>query len=230
MPPVDSPLAPALGRRAETLERVLASGVVLIVRLRSSDGLDGIAEAAVRGGVGALEVTMNTPGALDWLRGARTRFGDRLALGVGTVLDVPQARKAIEAGAEFYVSPVLDTDVLGVARESGLVTIPGAFTPTEILASWQAGADLVKVFPANVGGPRYLADVLAPLNDIPLFPTGGIDESNAGAFVRAGASAIAVGASIVNEETVGGRRFDEIAERCARVVQTVATARRPAGD
>ncbi len=207
------------------LDRILDAGLVVIARLPSADGLDRVAEAAIRGGASALEVTMNTPGALTWLRGAGASFDDRLLLGAGTVLDTEQAAAAFEAGARFYVAPTLDLDVLAAAKRAGVLAIPGALTPNEILAAWRAGADLVKVFPAGVGGPRYLADVLAPLDKIPLFPTGGIDESNAADFISAGAAAVAIGASVVNPGAVAQGRFDEMADRIRRVVEIVAEAR-----
>lgn len=202
-----------------------ASGVVLIVRLPSADGLDDVTKAAIRGGVGALEVTTNTPGALEWLSSATARFEGRILLGMGTVLDMEQAEAAIEAGARFCVSPVLDLDILQVVKKAGLLMIPGGLTPPEILNAWRAGADMVKLFPANIGGPRYVSDVLAPLDDVLLFPTGGIDERNAADFIRAGAAAVAIGASVVNRESVAQGRFDDIAERCGLVVRSIAAAR-----
>jgi 2-dehydro-3-deoxyphosphogluconate aldolase / (4S)-4-hydroxy-2-oxoglutarate aldolase len=212
--------------RHPLFERLVESGVVVVVRLPSSEGLDRVAQAAIRAGAGALEVTTNTPGALGWLRQARTRFGDQLLLGMGTVVDTTQAAQAFEAGARFYVAPTLDVDVVASARTAGVLAIPGAFTPTEILAAWRAGADLVKVFPASVGGPRYLADVLAPLDGIPLFPTGNVDASNAADFIHAGAAALAIGASAVNAQLVADGRFDEMSDRIRRVVDIVREARR----
>lgn len=211
--------------KAAAIGRVLDAGVLVIVRLPSGDGLDRVAEAAIRGGAGALEVTMNTPGGLDWLRGATARFDDALLLGCGTVLDATQAESAIAAGARLIVAPDFDPEVVRAARAADCLAIPGALTPTEIKAAWRAGADLVKVFPATLGGPRYIADILAPLEGVRLLPTGGIDETNAADFVRAGASAVAIGGSIVNAETVAAGRFDAMAERVRRVVDAVAVAR-----
>lgn len=207
------------------IERITGPGLVVIVRLTSTQGLDAIAEAAIRGGAGAFEVTMNTPGALDWLPSARDRFGEQLLLGVGTVLEPEAATRAIDAGAQFVVAPDYNPAVVTMTKAASVLSIPGAFTPTEIMAAWRAGADIVKVFPAGVGGPRYLADVLAPLDHIPLFPTGGIDESNAADYIRAGATVIAAGASIVNVKTVGERRFDEMASRFRRMVEIIAETR-----
>jgi 2-dehydro-3-deoxyphosphogluconate aldolase/(4S)-4-hydroxy-2-oxoglutarate aldolase len=211
--------------RASMLERLTRSGLVIIIRLPSSDGLDRVAEAAIRGGAGALEVTMNTPGGLDWLRGARDRFGEELLLGVGTVLDAEQAARALDAGAGFLVAPGLDIDVVAAARRAGALAMPGALTPTEIVAAWRAGADVVKLFPARLGGPKYLADVLAPLDEIPLLPTGGVDETNAADFIRAGAVGVAVGGSIVNARAVAEGQFEQMAERIGRVVRAIAEAR-----
>ncbi len=207
------------------IEPMTRSGVVVIIRLRTADGFDRIAEAAIRGGAGALEVTMNTPGGLEWLREARGRFGGALLLGVGTVLDVGQAAEALDAGAQFLVAPGFDAEVVAAAKRAGALAIPGAFTPTEIVTAWRAGADVVKLFPARVGGPKYLADVLAPLDQIPLLPTGGVDEKNAAEFIRAGAVAVAVGSSIVNARAVAERRFDEMAERLRVLVGSIAEAR-----
>jgi 2-dehydro-3-deoxyphosphogluconate aldolase / (4S)-4-hydroxy-2-oxoglutarate aldolase len=207
------------------IEPVTRSGVVVIIRLRSADGFDEIAQAAIRGGAGALEVTMNTPGGLKWLRRARDRFGEKLLLGVGTVLDAAQAAEALDAGAQFLVAPGFDGDVVAAAKRAGALAMPGAFTPTEIVTAWRAGADIVKLFPARVGGPKYLADVIAPLDQIPLLPTGGVDEKNAAEFIRAGAVAVAVGSSIVNARAVAERRFDEMAERLRQLVRSIAEAR-----
>jgi 2-dehydro-3-deoxyphosphogluconate aldolase/(4S)-4-hydroxy-2-oxoglutarate aldolase len=211
--------------RASMLERLTRSGLVIIIRLPSSDGLDRVAEAAIRGGAGALEVTMNTPGGLDWLRGARDRFGEDLLLGVGTVLDAGQAARALDAGARFLVAPGLDAAVVAAARRAGALAMPGAFTPTEIVTAWRAGADIVKLFPARLGGPKYLADVLAPLDEIPLLPTGGVDETNAAEFIRAGAVGVAVGGSIVNARSIAEGHFERMAERIGKVVRVIAEAR-----
>jgi 2-dehydro-3-deoxyphosphogluconate aldolase/(4S)-4-hydroxy-2-oxoglutarate aldolase len=210
---------------AAALGRVLDAGVLVIVRLPSGESLDRVAEAAIRGGAGALEVTMNTPGGLEWLRGAMSRFGDALLLGCGTVLDATQAKSAIAAGARLIVAPDFDPEVMGAARTAGCLAVPGALTPSEIKAAWRAGADLVKIFPATLGGPRYIADVLAPLEGVRLIPTGGIDEANAADFIRAGASAVAIGGSIVNANTVAAGQFDAMAERIRHVVDAVAAAR-----
>lgn len=207
------------------LARVTGPGVIVIVRLPFLADLDRIAECAIAGGAGALEVTLNTPGALDWLPGAVNRFGDRLLLGAGTVLSGDDARRALAAGARFLVSPHFDREVVTVAREAGVISMPAAYTPTEIVAAWQAGGDLIKLFPAGTGGARYLRDVRAPLDMIPLVPTGGVNEATAGDFIRAGAAALGLGSSVVNAGAVKATRYDEMAASIRRTIALVREAR-----
>lgn len=212
--------------RAAVLEAITGPGFVLIVRLPSTDGLDHVADALVTAGGAALEVALNTPGALEWLARSRDRWNG-LVLGAGTVLSARVAQQALDAGARFLVAPNLCRPVVEAAHDRGALAIPGAFTPHEIVAAADAGADLVKLFPAGVGGPRYVADILAPLDDVALLPTGGIDESNVSEFIRAGAAAVGIGANVVNSQSVGERSFDDIATRLTRIRQLIAAARGP---
>lgn len=207
------------------LARVTGPGVIVIVRLPFLADLDRIAESAIAGGAGALEVTLNTPGALDWLPDAVHRFGDRLLLGAGTVLTGDDARRALAAGAQFLVSPHFDREVVAVAREAGVISMPAAYTPTEIVAAWQAGGDLIKLFPAGTGGARYLRDLRAPLDMIPLVPTGGVNEATAGDFIRAGAAALGLGSSVVNAGAVKDARYDEMTASMRRTIALVHEAR-----
>src|SRR5918911_399903 len=161
-----------------------------------------VAAALVEGGITTLEFTLTTPGAITAIERCRARFGEAVVVGAGTVLDADGARRCLAAGAQFLVSPGLDPNVIAVARDGGALAMPGAMTPTEILAAWRAGADVVKVFPARALGPRYIADVLAPLPDVPLMPTGGVDATNAAEYLRTGAVAVAVGGNLVDPATV----------------------------
>lgn len=207
------------------LERITATGVVLVARLASTSALDGIARAAAESGVGALEVTLDTPGALQWLDDARTSWGERLALGAGTVMDAAAARDAAAAGAGFLVSPVLDESVVEAARDGGIPVIPGALTPSEIVRAHAAGAGLVKVYPASLGGPGYLASLRAPLAGIPLLATGGVTVANAVDFIAAGAAAVGLGGSLLDP---GGRRepaLDALEQSLRRALESVAAAR-----
>jgi 2-dehydro-3-deoxyphosphogluconate aldolase/(4S)-4-hydroxy-2-oxoglutarate aldolase len=212
--------------RAESFQRVTCCGVVAIVRLTSADDLLAVARAVLAGGVDVVEFTMTTPGALDVLRDGTREFGDEILLGAGTVLDPETARAAILAGARFVVSPTLRRETIETCHRYGVLAIPGAFTPTEILTAWEWGADLVKVFPATTGGPRYLRDVLAPLPQVALMPTGGVDLDNTEAFIRAGARAVAVGSNLVDPRALAERDFAQLTKSAAQYRAAVEAGRR----
>jgi 2-dehydro-3-deoxyphosphogluconate aldolase/(4S)-4-hydroxy-2-oxoglutarate aldolase len=181
-----------------------------------------VAEALVEGGITTLEFTLTTPGAVVAIERCRARFGEAVVVGAGTVLDAGDAHRCLEAGAQFLVSPGVDPDVIAAARAGGALAMPGAMTPTEILAAWCAGADVVKVFPARALGPRYIADVLAPLPDVLLMPTGGVDEKNAADYLRAGAVAVAVGGNLVDPATVARGDWAALTARAYALVAAVA--------
>lgn len=211
--------------RHEILSRMLSTGVVAIVRLNSAESLQQVADAIVEGGVDAIEFTMTTPGALGILEAASGKLGDSVILGAGTVLDPESARAAILAGARFIVSPSLDQTTIETCHRYGVVAVPGVLTPTEIASALGWGADLIKLFPASVGGPDYLKAVRAPLPQAPLVPTGGVDVENAGAYIKAGAVAVAVGGSLVNGKLVAGGEFGKMTEIAMRLVHEVRAAR-----
>ena len=211
--------------RADTLDQVLESGIVAIVRSPRSDQLIGVARALADGGVRAIEITLTVPNALDVIRDVAREMGERILLGAGTVLDPETARAAILAGAEYIVSPTLNLDVIRTCRRYDKVVMPGAFTPTEILTAWEAGADVVKVFPADVGGPNYLKAVLAPLPQVRLMPTGGVDLNTAAAFLKAGACCLGVGSALVDKDAVRTGDFDRIRELAEKYVRIVREAR-----
>ncbi len=211
-------------RRAR-LDRILDGGVVAIVRLPSADWLLQVARAIRAGGVRAIEFTMTTPRALETLEKASAEMGDDVVLGAGTVLDGPTARSAIQAGARFVVAPTLSRETIETCHRYDVAVIPGAFTPTEILTAWEWGADLVKVFPATGLGPRYFRDVLAPLPQVRLVPTGGVDLENAAAFIEAGAAAIAVGSNLVDARVVAAGDFAALTERARAFRAAVDGAR-----
>lgn len=177
------------------------SGIIAIVRADGADGLVKIIEAIAAGGVRCIEVTMTTPGALEALAEASRAFeGKEVLLGVGSVLDAETARLAILAGAEYVVSPNTSRAVIAMAHSYGKAALPGAFTPNEIVAAWQAGGDLIKVFPATLGGLEYIKAVRAPLPDIPLVPTGGVSAQNLHEFLSAGVAAVGVGTALVSKK------------------------------
>ncbi len=205
----------------ELLERTLKDRLVAIIRLRHEAPLTRVAEALVAGGIRALEFTLTSPGAIPAITVCRARFGDDIIVGAGTVLDEEEARRCLDAGARFLVSPGFDPAVVALARERGALAMPGALTPTEIVTAWRAGADVVKVFPARAFGPRYIADLLAPLPRVSLMPTGGVDETNVADYLRAGAVGVAVGGKLVGEDAVGRADWDALTERARVLVAAV---------
>jgi 2-dehydro-3-deoxyphosphogluconate aldolase/(4S)-4-hydroxy-2-oxoglutarate aldolase len=211
--------------KQEQMERIEDCGVVAIIRANSSEELIDVAAAIKEGGVDVIEVTMTTPDALRIISEVSKKYGDEVLIGVGSVLDAETARAAILAGAEFVVSPVVKQDVIEISRRYSKVVMPGAFTPTEILTAWEMGADYVKVFPSSLGGASYIKAVKAPLPQIPLVPTGGVEVSNAGEFIKAGSAALGVGSSLVNPKVVAKRQFDLLAETAQKLVQEVRKAR-----
>lgn len=210
--------------RTALLQRALSRKVIAIVRLRHPAPLLDLAAALIEGGITALEFTLNTPGALDAIERCRTRYGGDAVIGAGTVLNGSEARRSLDAGAQFLVSPGFDREVLEAARAGGALSMPGAMTPTEIVTAWRAGADVVKVFPARSLGPRYISDLLGPLADVPLMPTGGVDEKNAGEYLRAGAVAVAVGGNLVDAATISRSDWATLTARARALLDAVHVA------
>jgi 2-dehydro-3-deoxyphosphogluconate aldolase/(4S)-4-hydroxy-2-oxoglutarate aldolase len=207
------------------LQQILDSGIVAVVRAPQAEQLVGVARALVHGGVHAIEITMTVPDAIEVLRKVASDLAGEILLGAGTVLDAETARAAILAGAEYIVAPTVNRQVITLCRRYGKVVMPGAFTPTEILSAWQAGADVVKVFPADLGGPNYLKAVLAPLPQVRLMPTGGVDLATAPEFLRAGACCLGVGSALVDKEAIRQRDFDRITKLAQQFVNLVRVTR-----
>ena len=204
-----------------TLEKILASGSIAIVRATIACDLMGIVEALGEGGLEVVEITATTPGACEAIHRVSTGLPDVL-IGAGTVIDAASARRVLDAGARFLVSPTMDEEVMQVACERQAVAIPGALTPTEIVAARNAGADVVKVFPAATYGPDYIQALKAPLPGIRLAPTGGVTGANAGAYLQAGAAVVCVGSWLVPRDAVRRGKYAVISERARALVNTVA--------
>jgi 2-dehydro-3-deoxyphosphogluconate aldolase / (4S)-4-hydroxy-2-oxoglutarate aldolase len=207
--------------RDRTLARILESGIVAVVRAATGKSLVQVANALAQGGVTAIEVTFTVPGALDVIRHVNQDFGDSIVLGAGTVLDPETARAAILAGAEYIVAPTLNHDVIRLCKRYDKAVMPGAFTPTEILSAWESGADIVKVFPADSGGPAYLKALRGPLPHIRLMPTGGVDLSTAESFLKAGACCLGVGSALVEPDAVSSGDFDRIRDLAVQFIAIV---------
>jgi len=204
---------------------IVDSGVVAIMRAKSSDQLMAAAEAILGGEVRAIEVTMTTPGALDVIRQATSQFSVDVIFGAGSVLDPETARAAILAGAQFIVCPTLNLKTIELCKRYSIPVMPGAYTPTEILTAWEAGASMVKVFPASVGGPGYIKAVKAPLPQIKLTAVGGVDLGNCADFIRAGCEVVGIGGELVNQKLLDTRDFTAITERARAFRQEVEKGR-----
>ncbi|WP_028661358.1 bifunctional 4-hydroxy-2-oxoglutarate aldolase/2-dehydro-3-deoxy-phosphogluconate aldolase [Nocardioides insulae] len=172
------------------------AGAVLILRMESAGAAETVARAAVEGGIRVLEIPLTVPDALGAISRLSKEFGDDVLVGAGTVLDEEAARRSVDSGAGLLVTPHVAPDVMAAAREADVAALGGAFTPSEVLASARSGADLVKLFPAEVHGPAYLSSILAPLAHIPVCPTGGVSPDNVGQWVAAGASAVGMASAI----------------------------------
>lgn len=211
--------------RDTDLKRVLDLGLVAIIRSPSSDQLVEVAEALVAGGIDVLEVTFTVPDALGVLSAVRKKLGDRVLLGAGTVLDSETARAALLAGAEYIVTPTVNPKVIELCRRYDKVVMPGAFTPTEVLTAWEAGADAVKLFPAEIGGPAHLKALKGPFPQIRILPTGGVNLETLGDFVKAGACAVGLGSALVEKTALEQRNFARITELAGKYVAAMKAAR-----
>ncbi len=207
------------------LRVIIDCGVVAVVRVGSAREALEVCPAIARGGVKPVEVTMTVPNAIDVIKEFKSTVKDEVLVGAGTVLDPETARAAILAGVDYIVTPTLNLKVIEMCHRYGIVVIPGAFTPTEILTAWEAGADIVKVFPAGVAGPQYLKDIKGPLPQVRLLPTGGVTLENTPDFIKAGAVAVAVGTALVDKKLVAEKKFDLITERARQFVEAVRKAR-----
>jgi len=215
--------------READLARVVKLGIVAILRAPSGEVLADVADALLAGGIDVIEVTFTVPKADQVLQKVADRLGDRVLLGAGTILDTETARIALLAGAQFLVTPVVSTDVIRLCRRYDRVVMPGALTPTEVLTAWEAGADIVKVFPSEVTGPSYLKALHGPLPQIRLMPTGGVNLETAADFLRAGACALGLGSALVESKAIAARDFGRIESLARRYVQIVSETRAAMG-
>jgi len=207
------------------LERLLDEGIVAIIRAADPSRLVDVAHALLDGGVSVMEVTFTVSKAERVLERVADQLGDKVLLGAGTVLDTETARMAMAAGAQFIVSPVVNLEVIRFCRRYDKLVLPGALTPTEVLAAWEAGADIVKIFPSEVTGPGYLKALAGPLPQVRLMPTGGVNLQTAAAFLQAGACALGIGGSLVDPKAVVAGDLTRITTLARQFVQIVREAR-----
>ena len=205
--------------KTEIVTTLLREKVTAIVRGIAADSLRKTADALLEGGVHSIEVTFDTPGAADMIRTLKAEYAGDMLVGAGTVLDTATCRTAILAGADFVLSPTLNVDVIYMCSRYGKAAVPGVMTPTEILNAIEAGADIVKVFPAGALGPGYIKDVLGPLKQARIMAVGGVDLANAEAFFKAGAACIGVGSSLVSKKLIDSGDYAQITARAEGFVR-----------
>jgi 2-dehydro-3-deoxyphosphogluconate aldolase/(4S)-4-hydroxy-2-oxoglutarate aldolase len=212
--------------KREVFNRMVTEGLIPIIRVSSAKEAVNVADAIKAGGCSLIEITMSVPGALDTIKDLTQKYKDEIILGAGTILDPETGRAALLAGAQFIVTPTLNVDLIQLAHRYSTVIVPGAATPTEILAAWNAGADMVKVFPAaQLGGPEYLKALRGPLPQILLVPTGGVNLQNAGAFIKAGATALGVGGELVDKKAVKENKFEVITQNTRAFLKAIREAK-----
>lgn len=207
------------------LQRVLDSGIVAVIRAESPDLLVDVAEALLAGGVEVMEVTFTVPRVTSVLEKVTSKLGKRVLLGAGTVLDSETARAAILAGAEFIVAPSVNLSVIELCRRYSKLVMPGALTPTEVVTAWQAGADIVKIFPSELTGPKYLKALHGPLPQVRLMPTGGVNLETATEFLKCGACALGIGSQLVDPKAVASGDLKKIETLARQYVEIVARYR-----
>jgi 2-dehydro-3-deoxyphosphogluconate aldolase / (4S)-4-hydroxy-2-oxoglutarate aldolase len=207
--------------RLQVVQALEANGVVAVIRMKQPEKLRAVVNALAEGGVRALEVTMTVPRAIEMIGELAPTLPAGFLLGAGTVLDAETARLAILAGAQFVVGPVFRPEVIAMCHRYDVAAMPGCFTPTEILAAWEAGADIVKVFPATALGPGFIKDVRGPLPQVKLMPTGGVTLDNAGEWIKAGAVAVGVGTALLDGKAIAAGAYDVITANARRIVANV---------
>jgi 2-dehydro-3-deoxyphosphogluconate aldolase / (4S)-4-hydroxy-2-oxoglutarate aldolase len=215
--------------KAQIIQKMLTPGVVAVIRADSSDQLVHVAKALKAGGVTCMEVTMTTPNALDVIKKVTEELGESVLMGVGTVLDTETCRAALLAGAQFVVTPVLKPDVIALCNRYSKPIVAGAYTPTEALTAHEAGADFIKIFPADSLGPGYIKALKAPLPQLEIIPTGGVDVQTAPEFIKAGCAAVAAGGSLVSKEILRTQNWDKLTDTARAFVVAVAGARAVSG-
>jgi len=207
-------------------DRIVAEGLVPVIRVTSAAEALDVADAIKEGGCSVIEITMSVPGAIDVIKDLTKKYGDSIIMGAGTILDPETGRAALLAGAQFIVAPTLNLELIRLAHRYSAVVIPGAMTPTEILTAWEAGADMVKVFPAaQLGGPEYIKALRGPMPQILYVPTGGGSLQNAGAFIKAGATALGAGGELVDKKAMKEKKFNIISDNTRAFLKAIREAR-----
>ncbi|WP_252502080.1 bifunctional 4-hydroxy-2-oxoglutarate aldolase/2-dehydro-3-deoxy-phosphogluconate aldolase [Sporosarcina sp. Marseille-Q4943] len=212
-------------KKWEDLLRLKESGLVAVIRRPQQSQIHLIAEALVYGGVGALEITVDTPHAFNMIKSLKETFKDRVLVGAGTVLDAESAKTAIDAGSDFIFSPCFDVKTIQITNRYGKISIPGVMTPTEIVHAYSAGADILKIFPGDTLGANYIKDLQGPLGHIPMMPAGGVSLDNVESFIKNGAVAVGVGGTLVDRKAIAEERYDELTKTAKQFIMKIQQAR-----
>lgn len=215
----------SLMEKEDRLRMIRDNGVIAIMRAKDSEQLIDAADAIKAGGLHVIEVTMTTPGALKVIEKATERYAESVLFGAGTVLDAESARAAVLAGAGFIVAPTLNLSMIELCRRYSIPVIPGCLTPTEMLTAWESGADMIKLFPASIGGPSFIKAVRAPLPQVEIIPVGGVNLDTAADFIRSGAVALGVGSDLINQSLLESGNMDELTRRAAAFIGKVHEGR-----
>jgi 2-dehydro-3-deoxyphosphogluconate aldolase/(4S)-4-hydroxy-2-oxoglutarate aldolase len=212
-------------KKWDDLIRLRESGLVAVIRRPKESQIQSIAEALVNGGVGALEITIDTPGSLEMIKGLKLTFKDKVLVGAGTVLDAVSAKGAIDVGADFIFSPNFDVETIQITNRYGRISIPGVMTPTEVVQAYSAGADLLKIFPGDAIGVNFIKNLQGPLGHIPVMPTGGVSLNNVEEFIKSGAVAVGAGGSLVDEKAIAEERYEVLTQIAEEFIKKIQKAR-----
>ena len=211
--------------RSDATNKIVENGAVAVIRLKDGGKFNKIAEALYAGGVASIELTMTTPNAFKLLEEASKLFSDKMMLGMGSVLNPKDAQRAIDAGAKYIVSPVFNKEILQTAHKNNTAAMPGCFSPTEIQTAYEEGADIIKVFPADIVGMAFFKAIKAPLPHLKLMPTGGVSLTNAGDWLKAGACAVGIGSALLNQKAIDENNFSELTENARTLMQSIDSAK-----
>ncbi|MDC3412194.1 bifunctional 4-hydroxy-2-oxoglutarate aldolase/2-dehydro-3-deoxy-phosphogluconate aldolase [Aquibacillus sp. 3ASR75-11] len=217
-------------RKWNKLSLLEETGLVAVIRRPSNDQVDYIAESLVNGGIGALEITVDTIGSFQMIERLKRRYRNTVLVGAGTVLDAVTAKTAIDAGADFIFAPIVDRDTIQITNKYGKISIPGAMTPTEIVTAYEMGADVIKVFPADAMGLDYIKNVRGPLEHIPMMPTGGVSLDNVQKFIENGAMAVGAGGALVDSAAIKAEKYEDLTAKAKQFVTAIQLGRRQRED
>ena len=211
--------------KEETLSSLINCGAIAVIRLADPNKLIKVAQAIYEGGVSGIEITMTVPDAINVIKTASAELGSYMNIGVGSVLDAATAQKAIDAGAKYVVSPIFKKEIVDAAHKNNVPVMPGAFTPTEVQTAYEAGADIIKIFPADVVGMAFFKGVLAPMPHLKLMPTGGVSLTNAGEWLKAGACAVGVGSALLSKQAIAEGNYRVLTDNAKILMESIRKAK-----